>query len=166
MKTLRIGFSKPKSPWAIGSVVIQKLDGANFSHAFLRWTSATIERDLIYQASHGMVHFISGDNFDADEITVVAYSIDLTDAQWTEMLQKCIDLAATKYGTLELFGMGLEKYTGIKNPFRDGSRTFVCSELVGTILKMVSPIELDLELAGPGQLERLISSLPAFKRIA
>lgn len=165
MKTLKIGFSKPKSKLAVGSYIIRLLDHAQFSHAFLRWSSTSLNRDLIYQASRGMVHFISGDNFDAEEITVIEYSIDLTDDQHKIVMQKCIDLVATDYGTLELLGMGLEKYTGIKNPFRDGSKSFVCSELVGTILRLVTTINLDLELAGPGELETLISTLPMFTKI-
>lgn len=164
MRNLRIGFSKPKK-WAIGSQIIQWCDRAQFSHAFLRWYSPTVNRVLVYQASHGMVHFISGYNFDKDATTVVEYEVELSDSDFDTVVKKCIDLAGTKYGTLELLGMGFERITGIKSPFRDGDKTFVCSELVGTVLKLVCNIDLDLELAGPGELEKLISSLLPFKKL-
>lgn len=165
MKTMRVGFSRP-SEWKIGSKIIQWSEGTDFSHAFLRWHSDSLDRDLVYQASHGMVHFVSGDRFDSENITAVEYSVELTDEQFNEIVRKCIDLAGVKYGTLQLLGMAIERVTGIRNPFRDGSKTFVCSELVGEVLRQVYTIDLDLEFVGPGQLEIVISNYPAFKRIS
>lgn len=159
MKTLIIGFSKPKSNWAIGSFLIRLFEKCDFSHAFIRWHSESLDRDLIYQASHGMVHFISGSKFDDSVTTVTQYTFDLTPIQSKNIVQKCIDLAGTKYGTLQLFGMAFERITGIRNPFRDGSRTYVCSELVGEVLKQIHSIDLDLEYIGPKELKDLVSKI-------
>jgi len=165
MPRIIIGFSRPKSKLAISSYVIRIAENSAYSHAYLRWYSNGIERDMVYHASHGMVHFISGNRFDAEAITVSKYEISLTDEQFKSVMQKCVDLAGTKYGTLQLLGMALEKITGIKNPFRDGNQTFVCSELVGEVLRQLFNIDTDLERAGPKELERKISVLPGFVKI-
>lgn len=76
-------------------------------------------------------------------------------------MQKCVDLAGVKYGTLTLLGMGFERLTGIRSPFRDGGKTYVCSELIAEVLKQcnIANINLDLELAGPKQLELAVASI-------
>lgn len=165
MKKLRIGFSRPKT-WMIGSALIRLFERAEFSHAYLRWSAESLQRDLVYQASHGMVHFVSGARFDEQAQTVREYEISLTDEQFNEVVKKCVDLAGVKYGLLQLAGMSLERLSGLRNPFRDGDKTFVCSELVGTVLNILYKIDMDLEFAGPRQLEKLLSSLSMFKRIA
>jgi hypothetical protein len=166
MKHLTVAFSRPRDKWAIGSYFIRAFEHAPFSHALIRWHSDSVERDMVYQASHGMVHFIEGSRFDADVETVVAYEIELTDDQHKVIIQKAVDLAGVKYGTLTLFGIAFERITGIKNPFRDGEHSFVCSELVGTILKLCEgTVPLDLELAGPRQLEIWVAALPNARKI-
>lgn len=165
MRILRVGFSKPKSKLAIGSFLIRVAENCDFSHAFLRWTSNSIDRDLVYQASRGMVHFVSGAKFDTLAETVRMYEIELTDQQFSEITTKCIDLAGTKYGFFQLVGMGLERLTGVKNPFRDGDKTLVCSELVGEVLRQLYNMDLDLEYAGPKELEYLISKYSGFTRV-
>jgi hypothetical protein len=115
---------------------------------------------MVYQASHGMVHFISGERFDLDARIVASYEIDLSDEQFDLIVGKCIDLAGIKYGHLQLLGMGLERITGIRNPFRDGDKSFVCSELVGFLIQLCEgTAPLDLELAGPKQLEVWVAAL-------
>lgn len=167
MKPLRIAFSRPKSKWSIGSWIIRLFEGAPFSHALLRWNSQSLDRDLIYQASHGSVHFVSGQRFDADTETVVEYELDFADEEFTAAVQKCVDFAGAKYGYFTLWGIALERFTGIKNPFRDQDKTFICSELVGDILKLRegSLIDVDLELAGPKLLEECVSRIPGVRKL-
>lgn len=161
MKTMTIAFSKPKSKWAIGSILIRAIEKSPFSHAIVRWHSASLDRDMVYQASHGMAHFMEGSRFDAETEIMTAYQIELTDEEFTATVQKCVDLAGVKYGLFQLWGMGLERLTGIRNPWRDGEQTFVCSELVGDLLSLSEgTVPLDLELAGPKQLEVWVAALP------
>lgn len=167
MKTLKIAFSRPRSKWAIGSYIIRWFEGAPFSHALLRWEAESLDRELIYESSHGYVHFISGQRFDIDEETVEEYELDYEDAAFIQAVQKCVDYAEVRYGYLELWGMALERITGIRNPFRDQDKTFVCSELVGDILKLRegSLINIDLELAGPKLLRDCVAQLPGVRRV-
>lgn len=159
MAKLIVGFSRPSAWFVPGSWLIRLAEHSAFSHAFLRWDSESLDRDMIYQASHGMVHFISGPRFDDAETTIVAYEFDLADEAMKRVIQKAVDLAGADYGRLELIGMAIERYTGIKNPWRDGDKTFVCSELVGAVLEEcnIAQFNLDLELAGPAKLERAVA---------
>jgi len=113
-----------------------------------------------------MVHFVSGSRFDRDTDTISEYEIELSEEQFKSVVQKCVDLAGIKYGKLELLGMEVERIFGIRSPFRDKDKTFVCSELVGVVLR-VCGIEtgIDLELAGPKLLEQQIATLPQAKKI-
>jgi len=166
MKTLKIAFGRPRSKWAVGSYLIRWFEGAPFSHALIRWASDSLDRELVYEASHGYVHFMSGQRFDLDEEIVEEYELDYSDAAFTQAVQCCVDYAEAKYGYLQLFGMALERITGIRNPFRDGTQTFVCSELVGDVLKLHegSLIDIDLELAGPKALRDCVAQLPGVRR--
>lgn len=154
---LHVAFSRPKK-FAIGSWAIRLATKSSYSHALLRWHSKSLNKDLIYQASHGMVHFTSGERFDANHEMLAVYEIQLTDEQHKAVMKKCIDLAGTEYGYWALIGMALERFSGIKNPFRDGDNTFVCSELVGEVLRQAKlvPLDIDLELAGPKELEQAL----------
>lgn len=167
MKTLTVAFSRPISKLALGSLLIRWFEKAPFSHAVLRWGSPNIDRDLVYQASHGSVHFISGANFDSDNQTVEAYELDYDEISFYLAVQKCVDYSGVAYGYLELFGMAFERITGLRNPFRDQTKTFVCSELVGDILKLRegSLINIDLELAGPKLLRDCVAQLPGVRRV-
>lgn len=165
MRTLKIGFSRPRSKWKVGSALIRLFERSDFSHTFLRWESESLERELVYQASHGMVHFMAGHRFDIEALTVREYEIQLTDSEFNLVLQKCVDLAGVKYGYWTLFGMAIERLTGCRNPFRDRERTYVCSELVGEVLKLHGDFEdLDLELIGPKVLESSLAELPGVVR--
>ncbi len=108
-----------------------------------------------------MVHFISGARFDADVETIREYEIAVSDEHYVAIVQKCVDLAGVRYGYLQLLGMAFERITGLRSPFRDGSRTYVCSELVGEVLKA----DLDLEYVGPKKLEEFVASMPEATRI-
>lgn len=165
MKKLRIAFSKARSKLAILSYLIRLVEKVKFSHALLRWHSETLKQDLVYQASHGMSHFLSGTRFDIGAETIAEYEIELTEEQHIKVMQKCVELAGIKYGYFQLAGMAFERLTGLKHPFRDGSKTYVCSELVGEVLRQVHEINIDLELVGPGRLEKLVASLPEVKRV-
>lgn len=166
MKKITIAFSKPSSRLAIVSLLIRIFERSKFSHALIRWKSDALQREMVYHASHGMVHFIEGSRFDTVAETVAAYEIDLTESQHLQVVQKAVDLAGVKYGFLTLIGIAFERITKIRNPFRDQSKSFICSELVGEILKICEKTQpLDLERAGPKQLEAWIAGLQSARKI-
>jgi len=160
MKTLIIGFS-------IGHTVVSKaikvLDRSRFSHVYIKWHSDSIDRDIIYQASGTMVNFMGVTEFRKHSTPVEEIKLTVTDDQFRRCLQFCIDNAGVPYGLKQLIGMGYVRVLRLfgvkmKNPLRDGRATYVCSELISSLLADAVDIKvpLDTEIAGPNDLYKFL----------
>ncbi len=120
--------------YLIGSEAIQWWLGTNYSHVYARWHLDSQDRDIIYQASHGMVHFTSLENFTKNNIIVKEYILDLTDEQFKRFSRKCIDLAGEKYSTLQLLQIFVCGLSNGKLTFED-QNGYICSELICELLE-------------------------------
>jgi hypothetical protein len=118
----------------IGSKAIQWWIGANYSHSYVRWTLSTQERDIIYQASHGMVHFISLENFTKENEIVEEIELELCPESFKRFSRKCVDLAGVEYSTLELFQILLHDMSKGRITFED-QHGYICSELICDLLE-------------------------------
>ena len=130
MRKIIIGASKSSK---IGSEAIQWWIDAPYSHVYAKWYLSDQDRDIIYHASHGMVHFIEVSNFKEDNIIVEEIEIELTCEQFVKFSQKCIDLAGQKYSKLELLQILLGDISKGKIHFAD-QKGYICSELMGELL--------------------------------
>lgn len=82
-------------------------------------------------------------------------------------MQECVDRVGWPYGMWQLFGMGVVRLINawfdiqISNPFSDGKRTQVCSELAGHVLyKLGAPVELNkLEYEGPRYINQVVRGM-------
>lgn len=166
MKSIIVGFSRPIK-WKLASWAIMAWCRAPFSHAYFKFWSQSYNRSLVYQASHGMVHFVAGSNFSNSNRIESEYELQVSEEQYSSIMIKCIDLAGIKYGFWTLVGMAFERITGLKSPFRDQGKSFICSELVGELLRLCGEdlIDIDLELAGPRELEACVAKLPGVMKI-
>jgi hypothetical protein len=117
----------------IGSKLIQWWIGANYSHVYARWYLSSQERNIVYQASHGMVHFIEFRNFKSVNTIVEEFHIDLPDDKFKKLSQKCIDLAGQPYSRLELLQIFLCDVTNGRFKTQD-QKGYICSELMCEIL--------------------------------
>ena len=117
----------------IGSKAIQLIMNTDYSHVYARWWLASQEREIVYQASHGMVHYASLEHFTRDNVIVKEFALDLTDEQFKKFSRKCIDLAGEKYSILELFQIWLSDASGGKLQFGDQTG-YICSELMCELL--------------------------------
>lgn len=131
MKTIIIGASKNT---LIGSKAIQWWMDTNYSHVYARWHLNTQNRDIIYQASHGMVHFIALENFLKTNEIVEEFELNLTDEQFAKFSSKCIDLAGQKYSKLQLVQIFLSDITNGKIHTED-QKGYICSELMCELLE-------------------------------
>lgn len=118
----------------IGSELIQWWDNTDYSHIYVRWWLTTQEREVVYHAAHGMVHFLSLDNFQKNNVIVKEFVLELTDEQFKRFSAKCIDLAGQKYSHIELIQIVISDISNGKIKFED-QPGFICSELVGSLLK-------------------------------
>ena len=138
---IQVGFSRHKG-FAPLSWLIMLCEGTRFSHAYVRIRAESLDRDLIYQATGAGVHFVGKPLFDETAQVVEEYEIDIPDENRKKLLQWCVDNAGKPYGHLQLVGIGLIRLAKlikirITNPFSNGTKAYVCCELVAEALEHV-----------------------------
>lgn len=118
----------------IGSTILQVHMNTEYSHVYARWLLKSQEREIVYQASHGMVHFCSLEHFTRDNIIVKEFILDITDTQFKKFSRKCIDLAGEKYSKLELLQIWISDVSGGTFVGKD-QNGYICSELMCELLE-------------------------------
>lgn len=148
-----IGFSTHRT-FNILSEIIKKVEHTDFSHVYIKLFSTSLDRYLIYQASGLSINFCGQATFYEKNKDIAQFLIAVTAEQKKAMLQLAVDLAGKPYGMKDLIGIGLVRFLAffgkkIKNPFADGSKTYICSELAATLLVQLGiPFE-DLDSTTP-----------------
>lgn len=154
---ITVGFSRPKKPTVISRTIMAVEKTPDYSHTYIKTRANSLERTLVYHASEHNLHFMNFDDFGARNEVFEEFTFWITPEIKKKVLQFCIDKSGRKYGKLEFVGMGwvrlVRAWFGVrvKNPFRDGDFTMVCSELAGHVLKLLGE-EFDtkiLEVEGP-----------------
>lgn len=140
MEQVYIGFSRPSGWFEPFSWAIRLAQWTPYSHVYIRIPSTSLNRDIVYQASGLAVNFIGSQRFQSKEIIVKEFPINISPESKTKVLQFSVDSAGAPYGVKEVFGIAWVLFNSafgrkVKNPFADGSDSFVCSEFVGDILK-------------------------------
>lgn len=145
MKEIIVGLSKPPEfkPFAYA---IQKFEGTEYSHAYIKFHCDQFDRDMIYQASGLAVNFMSSDVFSSHGTPVHEWKIQVTDEQFNEIMKFCADQLGKPYGLKAIIGIAFYIPFGIKLVDSDKLETFICSELVGEILKIIDIIDKDAQL--------------------
>lgn len=166
MKTLVIGFSKPKNKcFPIFSWAIRFIEQTPYSHVYVRWRSDKLERDLVYQASGTMVNFMEGSRFDNQAETTHKYELEISEYIKLKVVKKAVDNAGAPYGMKQVIGILLVKLArlmgkDIKNPFSDGKATWVCSEIVLDALKELGmEMKIHPDNVTPRDIKEYLSSL-------
>lgn len=153
MKTVFIGLSAPKR-LKLGSELIKLWQGGtDYSHVFILEERKYVQRQIVYQASHGNVHAVSLENFAAENNIVAMYAVDMELSDYKACIQYCIDNLQKDYGFLGLALIVLRKKFKVKG---DGARTFHCSELVARAvpkLRSYIPEITDYDFVEPKHLE-------------
>lgn len=137
-KKLIIGFSTSPS---IVSSLIRTVEGANYSHVYVRFYSEAYDRWLCYHAQASSLHFLSYESFREHFKVIEEFELEVSEETMKKLVQYCIDNAGKPYGRLQLVGMAISRISylwfslKLQNPFADGEKTQVCSELVYHVAK-------------------------------
>lgn len=150
MKTIIIGFSRPIKA-TLFSRLIQWADGTEYDHVYVKWTWATIERDIIYQASKLAVNFESNITFDSHAVIVEEYEVQISDECHKAIMQFCMDNSNKPYGIKEILGFAYVKICSwigqkVHNPFPTHGASFVCSKVGAEILQMAKAIDMSVSI--------------------
>lgn len=162
---VKILFTKPKK-FGIISWIIRKVERTEYSHVATSWKSRDGSLCFIYEAQGTSLHFTSERVFKKRVDVVKEYSLSICDETKKSLLEYCVNNAGVDYGFKQLIGIGYVRFMSsfgksVKNPYSDGRRSQVCSELVGGILQDVLgyDIEADLDVASPKDIDRLLQEL-------
>lgn len=154
-----IGFSKPKKKYAIMSSLIRFFEKTPYSHTYIAFYSYKYHRWMIYQASRGMVNFMSSTVFEEQNEVIEKFSIPITEETKTELIQYAIDRMGKPYSKKTILCLFLN-YLGIKLPkLLDGEKGYICSELVARSLKdnLDWDIKLNVDSITPKQIYEIVS---------
>jgi hypothetical protein len=161
MNSIVIGFSHPIK-FSLHAWIIEKIDAAPFDHAYLKFHSTSLNRDIIYQSNWRGVEFIGSTLWQTTTVPVEEYTIAVSDDEYTSMMQFCVDNCGISYGYLGTLGAGLVKLGWCKtNPFNVGLKSEFCSEIVARCLNVVDPAQFQLDPANitPNDLNQLLKKL-------
>ena len=118
----------------IGSKLIQWWMNTDYSHVYATWYLNDQDRNIVYQASHGLVHFREYSNFKTDNIIVKEFEIEISCDQFKKFSQKCIDLAGEPYSKLELLQVYICDISNNNIKFND-QPGYICSELMCELME-------------------------------
>jgi len=163
-KLIHIEFTKPdpaKIKFPIVSWLIRLFQRSKYSHVRLRWQS-TSGVEIIYEASGSEVKVIGELSQQDHPIEVVkSYTVKVSRDQYRALI-RLFRYAGVKYGYLQILGIALVTIFKLaKNPFSDGRKSQVCSELVGLFITEVKKwdLPLDLDIAGPKEIDQQFAKL-------
>lgn len=150
-----IGFSKPRSKYAIGSYLIRFFLKTPFSHTYIRFMGQ--DRSFIYESvGRAGTRFISSSHWLDHAIVVSEFPIDLDDTHYRKLRNYCMDNAGIKYGFFQNIGVVLAKIFKLKkNWFKKGKN---CSEAVAeALINQGFTIEKTPDLITPKDIYNLLS---------
>lgn len=147
-----IGFSKPRHWLVPFSWAIRAVERTRYSHVLLAWSSPVTQVPVIYEASGSSLRFLYRKIFDKKNEIIETYKVDVTRAQYRQLVKWCMTNAGVEYGVKQIIGILLQRIFRLKkNPLSEGRKSQVCSELVGAVLEQVfgKELNLNLDIAGP-----------------
>jgi len=162
-----IGFSTPKSDFAIAAAIIRFVENTPYSHVYVKIWSDIIDGYIVYQETFAGLGAMNGALFD-DHVKIFSeYKIDVTEEQMTQIMHFFQDNYGLPYGVRQIAGMLTARvlrqmgFHDAKNPFADGIRTMVCSEMVGAVLTILGePFDKSLlEIEGPKMIHKIVVKL-------
>jgi hypothetical protein len=164
-KSVIIGFSKPNN-FTLHGWLIEKIDGSQFDHAYLRFQLDGINRNVVCQSIDVGVQLVSEAQFATKSTPVEEYQLNITEAQFISMFQFCLDNTGKMYSLWGVIGEGIVRLVAkfgktISNPFDSNEKTYFCSELVAQCLDNIDPSQFNLNAnnISPDQLCSLLQQL-------
>lgn len=138
--TVTVGFSRASSKVAVLSKLIMLFERTNYSHAYIKVRSDSLDRTLIYQATGSGVFFWGEESFLTHSTPVEEYRFSLDDDERRSLLRWCVDNSGKPYGKKQILGFAIQRAFAvlgikIKNIFADRAQSYICCELVAVALK-------------------------------
>jgi hypothetical protein len=155
MKSVKIGFSRPKAWFVPYSWLIRLADRCAMSHVYIRYTHEETGQQMIFQASGHNVNEFNASIFESIEVITAEFEHQMNDEEYSRFLNFKDEKLGIPYGVLNVLGSTL--YLLFKwNPFGDGGATEVCSKLVEEVFQF--PIDVPVNDCRPFQIYQYLLS--------
>ena len=142
-----VGFSRPNS-FKIFATLIMLFLRIPFSHVYMRFFDEYTGKWIIFEASRGEVHLIEESNWRKYNTTVREQSFELDEKHRREVIRFVIDHLQKPYSFTNILGIVLHQTIGVKW-LLDGSKAFICSELIALALDNKIQFKKPLDLVTP-----------------
>jgi hypothetical protein len=157
---LVVGFSRPKSKFALFGQLIMLYNRTPYSHCYIKYTTLT-GVPLVSQASKGMLNIMSVPAFNLHNDVIHEFELPVTPEQLRLIKKNSMEKAGLPYSVKQIFGIVMADIFGLKvNPFDTDRDTFVCSEYLGQILLLLGyELPKDLSLLTPKDIYEALEKL-------
>lgn len=158
MRTVYIGFSRPRNKLAVLSYLIRLIEGTKYSHTFLEFRLNNLEEDIIYHASGMSVNAYSKAYFQDKTVIIHKFELSLSEEMHTKLLKNCVSKLGAPYSFKQLLGILIYKVTGNSKIILDGRKAYVCSELIAELLTEIfgNDFDKDLDVVTPKDIYELL----------
>lgn len=168
MEQISIIFSKSNKWYGVYSKLIMWAERVPYSHVAIKMIDSETKQTIIFQASGTIVNEVEESEFLSQEILIQEFKFDVSPDLKFSAKMYAISNLGKPYGTLSALGLAVVQVASwlglkIKNPFSDGSRSFVCSEFIASLLKNVDNIDLPdtTDDMTPAKLFDVVKNLPS-----
>lgn len=158
MKTITIGFSSPNK-FKFGAWCIQKWINKHYSHVYIRYSDDQ-DRNIVFQAAHGLVHPILFDHFLEHNNTIKEYQLEFSDIEYQQLRNFYYSNMGKPYDYVDLIKIvcyDIAMKFGFKINTTDCSG-YICSELAAKMLSDIKRYNFNkpLNLVSPGDVESIL----------
>lgn len=168
MKQITIGFSRACTTFPIFSWLIMAVQRTPYSHVYLKYQDEYLGQIMYYQASHTLVNSMSAPVFGAQETVVQEFTFNVSDASFLACMKFAANQAGKPYGTMEICGLALVETAliasiKINNPVKDAGTTFICDQLIASLLETCENVTLPMPINNmlPKDVFAMVSTLPS-----
>lgn len=137
MKTLIVGFS---SHYSIFSKLIRVITASKISHTYIRILNFYGAEDMVFQASGLTVNYTNYQYFQRKSKVIEEYEMQVSDKQYDTAMTLMSKSAGKPYSMPEILGILYVLFMRewmkkcVKNPYRNGDKSYICSELAAECL--------------------------------
>lgn len=155
-----VGFSRAKSPWKIGSKVIQIAEKRDFSHAYIIFTCQITGYQLVAQASHGSVNLMNYDIFCEHNDVCEEYLLECNEEQYLEIIKFIFVNLGKDYSTMQIMFISLKKLLHFEVPKYNKDKEYICSEFAARVCEIKGiRMPTHLDYFTPSDLNTLIKDI-------
>lgn len=133
---IKIGFSRARSPWKIGSLVTQEVEKRSFSHSYFVYNCPLSDELIVSQASHGFVNEVNYRLFLEQNVPCLEYSISVSSEQFKVLFKFIRANLGQKYSYAQLLVIAIKKICGIELVINNND--YICSEWVAKLCSLIS----------------------------